>query len=85
MKNIQEIIELGRKLNAYRDRHDSHTIGSELYYYCKDIKDYRRGVVYAIIDHQMIRHYVLEVSCHVGEFLVLQSQYQVKIKEEINE
>lgn len=85
MIDYEGLMEKGRQYTAYRNRHDSHSIGSELYYYCKDVKDYRRGVVYTIIDHQMIRHYVLEVYCHVGEFLVLQSQYQVRTKEEINE
>lgn len=78
-------MERGRQYTAHRNRHDSHSIGSELYYYCTDVKDYRGGIVHSIIDYQMIRHYVLEVSCHVGEFLVLQSQYQVRTKEELGD
>lgn len=81
MKNIKEILELGRKINQQRNRHSSHNVGDELYYHCKDLEDYRRGVVYAIVEHEGMKHYVLEVSCHIGEFLVLQSQYQVKTRE----
>lgn len=81
--NYEDLMEKGRQYNNYRNRHNSHTIGDELYYYCKDTKDYRRGTIYVVIDHEMMCHYVLEVSCHLGSFLILQSQYQVFTKGEL--
>lgn len=83
MDSYEELMEKGRQYNKYRNRHDSHVVGDKLYYYCKDLQDYRPGTVYATIEHEGMKHYVLEVSCHIGEFLVLQSQYQIRVKEEL--
>lgn len=83
MKSLEEWMSVGREYIKYRNRHDSHAVGDELYYYCKDIKDYRLGIVYSVVEHEMMKHYILEVDCHVGSFLVLQSQYQIRTKEEL--
>jgi len=75
----KEVIEIYRR--TMHRVHNSHPVGTTLYYHDQYMNADRPGKVVQIVPHNMLTYYILEVEVPIigDSFLTLQSEYQVRV------